>query len=206
MFDAEPPPDDLQPTYNLAPTDEAAVVVERGERRAIRAYRWGLIPSWAKDERIASKLFNARAETLATSGAFREPFRRRRCIVPADAFYEWQRSGGARQPFLIRRVDGRPLALAGLWSGWHHPVTEQVIRTFTIITTEANRTLAAVHDRMPVVLEPKDWKRWLDTSEPDVEELNGLLVPAPDDELELYPVRPLVNSVRNNGPELIEPI
>ena len=206
MFDAEPPPDDLKPTYNLAPTDEAAVVVERGERRAIRAYRWGLIPSWAKDERIASKLFNARAETLATSGAFREPFRRRRCIVPADAFYEWQRSGGARQPFLIRRVDGRPLALAGLWSGWHHPVTEQVIRTFTIITTEANRTLAAVHDRMPVVLEPKDWKRWLDTSEPDVEELNGLLVPAPDDELELYPVRPLVNSVRNNGLELIEPI
>ena len=206
MFDAELPPDDLKPTYNLAPTDEAAVVVERGERRAIRAYRWGLIPSWAKDEKIASKLFNARAETLATSGAFRESFRRRRCIVPADAFYEWQRIAGTRQPFLIRRVDGRPLALAGLWSGWHHPETEQVIRSFTIVTTEANRTLAGIHDRMPVVLAPRDWSRWLDTADPDVEELNGLLVPAPEGELELYPVRPLVNNVRNNGPELIEPI
>ncbi len=206
MFDAEPPPDDLKPTYNLAPTDEAAVVVERGERRAIRAYRWGLIPSWARDEKIASKLFNARAETLATSGAFRESFRRRRCIVPADAFYEWQRTAGVRQPFLIRRVDGGPLALAGLWSGWRHPETEQVIRSFTIVTTEANRTLAAIHDRMPVVLEPRDWSRWLDTADPDVEELNGLLVPAPEGELELYPVRPLVNNVRNNGPELTEPI
>jgi putative SOS response-associated peptidase YedK len=205
MFDAEPPAEELLPTYNLAPTDEAAVVVERGERRAIRAYRWGLIPSWAKDERIASKMFNARAETLDTSGAFRESFRRRRCIVPADAFYEWQRQGGARQPFLIHRADGAPLALAGLWSGWHHPETEQVIRTFTIVTTAANRALAPIHDRMPVVLEPAHWARWLDPSLQDTGELTGLLQPALDDELVLYPVRPLVNSVRNNGPELIEP-
>jgi putative SOS response-associated peptidase YedK len=205
LFDAEPPPAELLPTYNLAPTDEAAVIVERGDRRAIRAYRWGLIPSWAKDEKIASKLFNARAETLATSGAFRESFRRRRCIVPADGFYEWQRSGGARQPFLIHRADGAPLALAGLWSGWHHPETDQVIRTFTIVTTAANGTLSAVHNRMPVVLEQKHWSRWLDPTREDTEELNGLLVPAPDDELVLYPVKPLVNNVRNNGPELIEP-
>src|SRR5664279_4037539 len=142
MVGAEPPAADLAPTYNLAPTGEAAGVVEREDRGAIRAYRWGLIPSWAKDERIASKLFNARAETLATSGAFRESFRRRRCIVPADGFYEWQRAGGIRQPFLIHRVDGAPLALAGLWSGWRHPETEQVIRTFTIVTTTANRALS----------------------------------------------------------------
>ena len=205
MFDAEPPTDELLPTYNLAPTDEAAVVVERGDRRAIRAYRWGLIPSWAKDEKIAAKLFNARAETLATSGAFRESFRRRRCIVPADAFYEWQRQGGARQPFLIRRRDEAPLALAGLWSGWHHPETEQVIRTFTIVTTTANRTLAGVHDRMPVILTPDHWGRWLDPEMQDMGELTALLKPAADDELVLYPVRPLVNNVRNNGPELIEP-
>jgi len=205
MFDAEPPADELLPTYNLAPTDEAAVVVERGERRAIRAYRWGLIPSWAKDEKIASKLFNARAETLATSGAFREPFRRRRCIVPADAFYEWQRQAGARQPFLIRRRDEAPLALAGLWSGWHHPETEQVIRTFTIITTSANPLLAEIHNRMPVVLARKDWDLWLDPDNHETEELTGLLQPAPDDGLVLFPVRPLVNNVRNNGPELIEP-
>ena len=205
MFDAEPPTDELLPTYNLAPTDEAAVVVERGDRRAIRAYRWGLIPSWAKDEKIAAKLFNARAETLATSGAFRESFRRRRCIVPADAFYEWQRQGGARQPFLIRRRDEAPLALAGLWSGWHHPETEQVIRTFTIVTTTANRTLAGVHDRMPVILSPDHWGRWLDPEMQEMGELTALLEPAADDALVLYPVRPLVNNVRNNGPELIEP-
>ncbi|HEY7826632.1 MAG TPA: SOS response-associated peptidase, partial [Candidatus Limnocylindrales bacterium] len=114
LFEAEPAPEALEPRYNLAPTDEAAVVVERGDRRAVRAYRWGLIPSWAKDERIAAKLFNARAETLDTSGAFRDSFKKRRCIVPADAFYEWQRSDGTRQPFLIHRPDGAPLALAGL--------------------------------------------------------------------------------------------
>ena len=205
MFDAEPPTSDLAPTYNLAPTDEAAVVVEREDRRAIRAFRWGLIPSWAKDERIAAKLFNARAETLATSGAFRESFKRRRCIVPADGFYEWQRSAGVRQPFLIHRADGAPLAFAGLWSGWRHPETEQVIRTFTIITTSANATLSTVHDRMPVILEAADWARWLDPSTQDVAELEPLLAPAPEAELVLFPVRPLVNSVRNNGPELIEP-
>jgi putative SOS response-associated peptidase YedK len=205
MFDAEPPASELLPTYNLAPTDEAAVVVERADRRAIRAYRWGLIPSWAKDEKIASKLFNARVETLATSGAFRESFRRRRCIVPADAFYEWQRQGGVRQPFLIRRDDGAPLALAGLWSGWRHPQTEQVIRTFTIVTTSANQALSAVHDRMPVILAREHWARWLDPTFEDTGELTALLEPAPDDELVLYPVRPLVNNVRNNGPELIEP-
>ncbi len=205
VFDAEPPTTELEPTYNLAPTDSASVVVERGDRRAIRTYRWGLIPSWAKDEKVASKLFNARAETLATSGAFRESFRRRRCIVPADGFYEWQRTGGIRQPFLIRRLDGAPLALAGLWSGWRHPETEEVIRTFTIVTTAANQALSAVHDRMPVILEPKDWSLWLDTTGTDVGELSGLLGPAPDAELVLFPVRPLVNNVRNNGPELIEP-
>ena len=205
LFAAEPPSAELQPTYNLAPTDDAAVVVERGDRRAIRAYRWGLIPAWAKDAKIASKLFNARAETLATSGAFRESFRRRRCIVPADGFYEWQRAGGIRQPFLIHRVDGAPLALAGLWSGWRHPETEQLIRTFTIVTTAANGLLAAVHDRMPVILEQKDWSRWLDPSAEDVGELNGLLAAAPEAELVLYPVSALVNNVRNDGPELIEP-
>jgi len=205
VFDAEPPPEELLPTWNLAPTDPAAVVVERADRRAIRAYRWGLIPSWSKDEKVASKMFNARAETLATSGAFRESFRRRRCIVPADAFYEWQRQGGARQPFLIRRGDGAPLALAGLWSGWHHPETEQVIRSFTIVTTTANQKLSSIHNRMPVVLAPKDWDLWLDPANRETEELTGLLQPSGDDELVLFPVRPLVNNVRNNGPELIEP-
>jgi len=205
LFDAEPLVDDPGGHFNLAPTQEAAVVVEHDQRRAITAYRWGLIPSWAKDPKIASRLFNARAETVATSGAFRDSFRKRRCIVPADGFYEWRREGSSRQPFLIHRVDGAPLALAGLWSAWRDPVTEQVQRTFTILTTTPNELIATLHDRMPVILEPRDWDLWLDPTLTDVGELHGLLRPALSQALELYPVRPLVNSVRNDGPELILP-
>lgn len=205
LFDAEPLIDDPGGHFNLAPTQEAAVVVEHDQRRAITAYRWGLIPSWAKDPKLASRLFNARAETVATSGAFRDSFRKRRCIVPADGFYEWRRDATSRQPFLIHRVDGAPLALAGLWSAWRDPVTEQFRRTFTILTTTPNELIATLHDRMPVILEPRDWDLWLDPTLTDVGELHGLLRPALSEALELYPVRPLVNSVRNDGPELILP-
>jgi len=205
LFAAEPLVDDPGGHFNLAPTQEAAVVVEHDQRRAVTAYRWGLIPSWAKDAKIASRLFNARAETVATSGAFRDSFRKRRCIVPADGFYEWRRDAGSRQPFLIHRVDGSPLALAGLWSAWRDPVTEQVRRTFTILTTTPNELIATLHDRMPVILDPRDWDLWLDPTLTDVGELHGLLRPALSETLELYPVRPLVNSVRNDGPELILP-
>lgn len=205
LFNAEPLVDDPGGHFNLAPTQEAAVVVEHDQRRAITAYRWGLIPSWARDPKIASRLFNARAETVATSGAFRDSFRKRRCLVPADGFYEWRREGSSRQPFLIHRTDGAPLALAGLWSAWRDPVTEQVRRTFTILTTTPNELVATLHDRMPVILDPQDWDLWLDPALADVGELHGLLRPAPPGPLELYPVRPLVNSVRNDGPELILP-
>jgi putative SOS response-associated peptidase YedK len=205
LFDAEPLVDDPGGHFNLAPTQEAAVVVERDERRAVTAYRWGLIPSWAKDPKIASRLFNARAETVATSGAFRDSFRKRRCIVPADGFYEWRRDATSRQPFLIHRVDGAPLALAGLWSAWRDPVTEQIRRTFTILTTTPNELISTLHDRMPVILDARDWALWLDPTLTDVGELHGLLRPASSEPLELYPVRPLVNSVRNDGPELILP-
>jgi len=203
LFEAEPLVDDPGGHFNLAPTQEAVVVVEHDRRRALTAYRWGLIPSWAKDPKIASRLFNARSETVATSGAFRDSFRKRRCIVPADGFYEWKRDGSDRQPYLIRRADGGPLALAGLWSAWRDPETDQTRRTFTILTTTPNELMATLHDRMPVLLEPRDWALWLDPELTDVGELHGLLGPTPDDPLEAYPVRPLVNSVRNNGPELL---
>ena len=154
LFGAEPLTDDPGGHFNLAPTDPASVVVERGDRRAITTYAWGLIQPWAKDPRVASRQINARAETVATSGAFRDSFRRRRCIVPVDGFYEWRRDGSARRPFLIRRDDGAPMALAGLWSGWRDPAIDAVRRTFTILTTTPNALIAPLHDRMPVILEP----------------------------------------------------
>lgn len=192
--------------YNVAPTDEAAVVVERGERRAVTRFRWGLIPHWATDARIAGRTFNARAETAAEMPAFRDAFRRRRCIVPVDSFYEWRREGTLRQPFRIVRADGRPLALAGLWAGWRDPATGEVRRTFTIVTTRANEAIADLHDRMPVVLRPESWATWLDTARTDLGEIHGLLVPTDDEPLAIYPVVRLVNNVRNDGPELVAPL
>jgi putative SOS response-associated peptidase YedK len=192
--------------FNVAPTDAAAVVVQREDRRAIRAYRWGLIPHWAESAKVGSRMFNARAETIARSPVFRDAFRRRRCLVPVDSFYEWRREGKVRQPFRVVRADGRPFALAGLWAGWHDPETDEVRRSFTIVTTGPNELMRAIHDRMPVVVPPEAWDRWLDPALPDPGELHGLLVPAEDGTLEAYPVSRAVNDVRNDGPGLILPL
>ncbi len=206
IFAAEPLVDDLGPRYNVAPTDEALVVVQREDRRGLTAYRWGLIPHWAKDAKAGSRMFNARAETLTTSPAFRDAFRRKRCLVPVDGFYEWKREGTLRQPYRIARADGRPLALAGLWAGWKDPATEQVRRTFTIITTTPTASMASVHDRMPVVIGEASWDQWLDPEPTDPGELLGLLAPDERLDLDIRAVSRLVNDVRNDGPELIEPI
>lgn len=206
IFGAEPLVDDPGPRYNVAPTDEALVVVQRDDRRAITAYRWGLIPHWAEGPKIASRTFNARAETIAAAPAFRDSLRRKRCIVPVESFYEWRREGAVRQPFSIGRADGRPLALAGLWAGWRDPATDTVRRTFTIVTTSPNRTLAELHDRMPVMLDDVDWPTWLDPTLADPGELLALLEPRDGPGLELRPVSQLVNNVRNDGPELVAPI
>jgi putative SOS response-associated peptidase YedK len=165
------------------------------------------VPTWADDPRIGNRLINARAETVATSPAFRRSFTGRRCIVPADAFYEWQRVGEkTRRPFLIRRRDGAPLAFAGLWSTWRDEAHDAWLRSFTIITTDANRLMAQLHDRMPVVLEPRDWAAWLDPEVHDADRLRAMLHPAAEGVLEAYAVSPLVNSPRNLGPELIRPV
>ena len=206
IFAAEPLADELGPRYNVAPTDEAFVVVQREERRAITAYRWGLIPHWADSAKIASRTFNARAETIAAAPAFRESLRRKRCLVPVDSFYEWRRDGSARQPFAIARFDRRPLVLAGLWSGWRDPSTDTVRRTFTIVTTTPNETMASIHDRMPVVLDDEAWDVWLDPASADPGELMALLEPREGPRLELRAVSQLVNNVRNDGPELIAPL
>jgi len=211
--------DDLAATpggrFNLAPQQSGLVVVERpDEGRALAAYRWGLVPTWAKDAKIGNRLINARAETVATTAAFRSAFQKRRCLVPADAFYEWERvAESIRQPNLIRRADGEPMAFAGLWSPWRDPADPESewLRTFTIVTTTANATLAPIHDRMPVILSAADWGAWLDPAAPDPAApdpaaLLGLLRPAPDDLLIRYPVTKRVNNARNEGPDLVVPL
>jgi putative SOS response-associated peptidase YedK len=204
IFGAEPLSDDPGDHFNVAPTDEANVVVQRDDRRAITAYRWGLIPHWATELKVGSRMFNARAETLTTSPAFRDAFRRKRCLVPVDSFYEWKRDGTVRQPYRIVRADGRPLVLAGLWSGWRDPSTETVRRTFTIVTTTPNDAIADLHDRMPVIVSDDAWDRWLDPTPRDHGELIGMLAPNEDVELEIYAVGRAVNDVRRDGPDLIE--
>jgi putative SOS response-associated peptidase YedK len=199
IFDAEDLAGDPGGRYNVAPTSEAAVVVQREDQRAVVRYRWGLVPSWSTDPRAGSKAFNARAETLATSPLFRDPFRRRRCLVPVDGFYEWRRDGSARHPLWIHDPSGSPLALAGLWTGRQDPETAEWRRTFTIVT------MAPIHDRMPVVIAPDAWDRWLDPAPVDPGELRALLEPREDLVLDARAVSALVNNVRNNGPALIEP-
>lgn len=210
IFAAEPLADELGARYNVAPTDDALVVVQREDRRAITAYRWGLVPHWATDLRAGSRMFNARAETITTSPAFRDAFKRRRCLVPVDSFYEWKREGSVRQPYNITREDGRPLALAGLWAGWRDPASDPdapvIRRTFTIVTTTPNEAMAGLHDRMPVIIADDAWGRWLDPTPADPGELLALLAPSDEVALRIYAVGRDVNDVRRDGPELVEPL
>ena len=194
----------VEPSWNIAPSQRAAVVrrhPDTGERR-LDLLTWGLVPSFTKDLKAARKPINARSETVATSGMFRQALAKRRAIVPADLFYEWLAQSDGKQPFAIARVDGQPLAFAALWEGWKSPEGE-ILRTFTILTTEANVEMRSVHDRMPVVLERNAWPTWLGEDEPD---LASLMAPAPDGTLRLWPVSRDVNSPRHNRPDLVEPI
>jgi len=200
----------LEPNYNVAPTQDVLAVVEDGGERHLDAFFWGLVPSWAKDVKIGSRMINARAETLAEKSAYKKSFETRRCLVPADGFYEWKKLGGGskpkKQPVFITRADGAPLAFAGIWSVWRGPAEDQPpLRSLTIVTTTPNELMATVHDRMPVILPEERWATWLDRDERDLDGLTKLLVPAPEGLLTLTPVSTLVNNVRNNGPELLEP-
>lgn len=196
----------LPPSWNVAPTDDVYVVVEHDGARRVEARHWGLVPLWAKDPSIGSRMINARAEGIATKNAFKHALARRRCLVPADGFYEWQKlEGKAKQPFFVHRADGEPLALAGLWEEWRGPDRgDDVLRTVTIVTTAANETMAPVHDRMPVILPPATWDRWLDPHQRDTAAVEALLVPAPPSLLRLRPVGPQVGNVRNNGAGLLD--
>ena len=194
----------IVPRYNLAPTTPVPVVKETEGGRGILLHHWGLIPSWAKDPAMGARLINARGETVADKPSFRASFRRRRCLVPASGFYEWQARPGHKQPWAIQAVSGEPLAFAGLWDLWEGP--DGCLQSCTIITTAANAFMAPIHDRMPVILAPRDWERWLAAQARDLEGLKALLRPCPEDLLRRYEVGPRVGNVKNDGPELLEPL
>jgi putative SOS response-associated peptidase YedK len=192
--------------YNIAPTQPIAIVyADLDGVRHFHLVRWGLIPSWSKDGTTASLLFNARADTAAEKPSFRGAMRHRRCLVPADGFYEWRRSGKDRQAFLIRRRDGGPFAFAGLWENWMGADGSE-IDTGAILTTTPNRLMARIHDRMPVILPPERWTEWLDVANRRPADVASFLEPAPDALLEAVPVSERVNTVGNDDPGLVEPL
>jgi putative SOS response-associated peptidase YedK len=206
-FDAAEPEQAIGENYNVAPTNDVYAVYEDGEVRRLEAFHWGLVPHWAKDPSVGNRMINARAETVAEKNAFKPALRKRRCIIPADGFYEWQKVPGQKkkQPLYISRPDGEPLAFAGLWSIWRDSEGGE-LHSCTIITTAANEDMEPVHDRMPVILGRDDWGSWLDPANDDLDTLGKLLVPAPPRLIQLHPVSTEVNNVRNKGPHLIDPV
>ncbi|MDX1387432.1 MAG: SOS response-associated peptidase [bacterium] len=196
--------DDFRPRYNIAPGQMAPVVLRRSPNQ-LQMMRWGLVPFWAKEEKIGYKMINARGETVDSKPSFRGPFRKRRCLVLADGFYEWQAVPGAKKKIPMRIVlkDRAPFGFAGLWDEWNSS-EGQKLHTFTIITTEANAKLKKIHDRMPVILRPEDEPVWLDTDLKDLKKLKALIKPYPEKEMSYYPVGTLVNSPKNDVPECLE--
>ncbi len=214
IFDAELRQDEpFAPSWNVAPTDPVTVVVQRDDGRIVERQRWGLIPAWATSPASGARMINARAETIMASPAFRVAVRKRRCIVPADGFYEWIRESGKKpRPYALRAADGfaadpeTPLLnFAGVWSVWKDPATGIWVPSCAVVTTSASDQVSPIHNRMPVILPGEAWRNWLDPDLTDPGEILSMLVPA-EDALEIYPVSPLVNSVRNNGPELAVPL
>lgn len=190
-------PYDLKPRYNIAPTQEAAVVVG-GEKRQLRLFRWGLVPPWAKDMKSAGRMINARSESVHEKPAFRRAFARRRCLVCCDGFYEWKREGKSRLPHFVHRKDQRPFAMAGIWERFV-PNGGDPVHTFAVLTTDANEMMQPVHHRMPVLIAPDAYERWLDPKLSSRQELDDLLHPPPVEEMELFRVSELVNKVSNDS-------
>jgi putative SOS response-associated peptidase YedK len=206
-FDVEEPEERLAPRWNVAPTDPVYAVLTRDDVRALRVLRWGLVPSWAKEAKVGARFINARSETVADKPVFRAAYARRRCLVPADGYYEWQVGGApdgtSKQPWFLSDRSGDPLAMAGLYEVWKAPDGSR-LWTCTVLTTEAADEHGAIHDRTPLLVPRGDWTRWLD---PGVEDPGqDLLVPGTPGVLQAWPVSPKVGNVRNDGPELVEPL
>lgn len=193
----------VEARYNIAPTQDVLAVLEREDGREATFFKWGLVPSWAKDTSMGARLINARSETVAEKPAFRQAFKQRRCIIPADGFYEWVRTEARKQPFFFRMRDESPFGFAGLWERWEGE-DGQVINSCAILTTEANEVLRPVHDRMPVILHPDDYELWLGGNAREIDLVQELLRPYPAEEMVGYPVGVFVNSPRNQGAGLVE--
>ena len=206
MFHLTDPPD-LAARYNIAPSQEVAALRATPERPEphIGMLRWGLIPFWAKDPAIGSRMINARSETAAEKPSFRAAFRRRRCLVIADGFYEWKKEGKRKQPYCIRMTDGSPFAFAGLWEHWEQP-DGRAIESCTLLTTSPNELLRPIHDRMPVILDSRDYAAWLDPEEQKPNALAPLLVPYPPDAMTAFPVSTRVNSPSHDAADLVNPL
>jgi putative SOS response-associated peptidase YedK len=203
LFHTVNPTPNWEPTWNMAPTRNAPVVRLHPETRArhLDLLRWGLVPHWAKDAKSARQPINARAETVATAPMFRDALGRRRCLIPADVFYEWQATEHGKQPVAVAREDGQPMVFAGLWEGWRGP-DGTVLRSFTIVTTNANTTLRPIHERMPVILEPADWPAWLGEVAADP----AVLLRPSEAALRAWRIGTAVNNVRNDSAALLEPV
>jgi putative SOS response-associated peptidase YedK len=201
-FGISGPLPEIPASYNIAPTRQVAAVLFEGGRK-LEMLRWGLIPSWAKDPEIGNRMINARSETAPEKPSYRKAFKKRRCLIPADGFYEWQKMNGGKQPYYFRMKDGGPFAFAGLWEAWDRDGEE--IRSCTILTTAPNEIVAEVHDRMPVILSREDHDFWLDPEVDETEALRELLVPYPAEEMEAYPVSRHVNRPTNDDERCVEP-
>ena len=198
-------PEKFAPRFNIAPT-QPILAIPNDEKFTADFFIWGLIPMWAKDPSIGNRLINARAETLAEKPAFRGSLKYKRCLILADGFYEWKSSDGkkSKTPFFIHMKDRKPFAFAGLWDSWNSPEGAQ-LKTCTIITTEPNELMSLLHNRMPVILHPRDSDKWLDPSSQTPDQLLPLLKPFPAEMMDAYPVTPLVNKPANDTPELVVP-
>jgi len=203
----------MPPRYNAAPTDNLAVVRfnPQTRERALDLLRWGLVPLWAKDLSFGPKCINARGETAATNNIFRDAFERRRCLIPADGFYEWQKTGGKTQPYAIVPAPvvpegGSIFAFAGLWERWKNPADGSIVRSFAIVTGLPNPLCRPIHERMPVILPKAVWSLWLGEAEASLDELHALLVPYPAELMRVYPIGPAVGNVRNDTPDLLDPM
>lgn len=194
----------LEANYNIAPTQKTAVITNRDPHQ-IQLFEWGLVPSWSKDGKNSGRMINARAETILEKPAFRKPIRERRCLVIADSFYEWKTAGKSKQPYRIYNPEQKVLVFAGIWEFWRDQTNPELEkRTFSILTTAPNAEMTPIHDRMPVVLAKAEQQAWLgDLTDEDITELTQT---PKDGTLEMYPVQQVVGSVKNNGPELHEPV
>lgn len=206
QFDLEALTDDVVPRYNIAPSQTVLAIRQPapGSQRELARFAWGLIPSWAKDNKGAYACINARSDTVATKPTFRAAFKKRRCLVIADGYYEWHTEGKEKQPFLFEIDGGQPFALAGLWETWHGPDgLGTALKTCSLLTTEANELCAEIHNRMPVILSPNDYDRWLDPANEDAISLQRLLRPFPAETMTVRPVNRYVNTARNEGEQCI---